>query len=241
MSLDLQPDRPDELEHLDDDRVGQLGFAQDVGEQRLRVLRVGHLAAQQSGHHLDAGERVLQLVRDARGHLAERREAIAQALALLELFDLRQVLEEQHRADRRPIVALHLRERVADHAVEVLQPRLRAVRQVAQLERAGEDAQDLGPIAQDVGERAADVVRRAARSEKIRYASAFISASVPSRRKAMTPLRMLLTMWRKNRSSGTSRSRRRRGRGPVGWGRREQTATLAPRRRASRVGGACGS
>ena len=98
--LDLQPDRPHELEHLDDDRVGQLRFADDVGQQRLRVDRVGHLAAEQPGHHLDAGERILQLVRDAGRHLAERRQAIAQALALLQLLDLRQVLEEHHGADR---------------------------------------------------------------------------------------------------------------------------------------------
>ena len=99
-ALDLQPHRPDELEHLDDDRVGELRFADDVGEQRLRVLRIGHLAAQQAGHHLDAGQRILQLVRDAGGHLAERRQPIAQPLALFELLDLRQVLEEHHRADR---------------------------------------------------------------------------------------------------------------------------------------------
>ena len=59
---------------------------------------VGDLAAQQAGHHLDAGQRVLHLVRDRRGHLAERREPIAQPLALLELLDPRQVLEEQRRA-----------------------------------------------------------------------------------------------------------------------------------------------
>ena len=99
--LDLQPDRPHELEHLDDDRVGQLRLADDVGEQRLRVGRIGHLPAQQAGHHLDAGERILQLVRDAGRHLAERGQPIAQPLALLELFDLRQVLEEHHRADQR--------------------------------------------------------------------------------------------------------------------------------------------
>ena len=36
--LDLQPDRPHELEHLEDDGVGHLGFLDDVGEDRLRVL-----------------------------------------------------------------------------------------------------------------------------------------------------------------------------------------------------------
>ncbi len=96
--LDLQPDRPHELEHLEDDGVGHLGFLDDVGEDRLRVLRLGQLALEDARHHLDAGERVLDLVRDRRGHLAERRQAIAQPLALLELFDARQVLEEQRRA-----------------------------------------------------------------------------------------------------------------------------------------------
>ena len=95
--LDLQPHRTHELEHLDDDGVGQLGFADDVGQQRLRVDRVGHLTAQQPRHDLDAGQRVLELVRDAGRHLAERRQAIAQALALLHLLDLGQVLEEHAR------------------------------------------------------------------------------------------------------------------------------------------------
>jgi len=39
-------------------------------------------------------------------------------------------------------------------------------------------------------------------SAKIRYASSFISATEPSRRIAITPLRMLSTMCRKNRSWG---------------------------------------
>ena len=38
-ALDLQPDRPHELEHLEDDGVGHLRFADDVVEQRLRVGR----------------------------------------------------------------------------------------------------------------------------------------------------------------------------------------------------------
>ena len=98
--LDLQPHRPHELEHLDDDRVGELRLADDVGEQRLRIDRVGHLPPEQAGHDLDAGERILQLVRDAGRHLAERRQPIPQPLALLELLDLRQVLEEHDRAER---------------------------------------------------------------------------------------------------------------------------------------------
>ena len=61
--------------------------------------RVGHLASEQSRHDLDARQRVLQFVRDAGRHFAERGEPIAQALALFHLLDLRQVLEEQHGAD----------------------------------------------------------------------------------------------------------------------------------------------
>ena len=76
-----------------------LASLDDVGQQRLGVGRVGHLPPEQAGHHLDAGQRVLHLVGDRRGHLAERGEPVAQPLALLELLDPGQVLEEQRRAD----------------------------------------------------------------------------------------------------------------------------------------------
>ena len=101
MSLDLQPDRPHEVEHLEHDGVGHLRFLDDVGEDRsARLRRVGQLALEDAGHDLDAGERVLDLVRDRRGHLAERRQPVAQPLALFELLDARQVLEEERRADQ---------------------------------------------------------------------------------------------------------------------------------------------
>ena len=118
--LDLKPHRPHEFQHLDDDRVGELRLADDVGEHRLRIGRVGHLPPEQAGHDLDAGERVFQLVRDAGRHLAERSEPIAESLALLELFDLGQVLEEHHRAERRAGAVLDLRQGVSDDAVEIL-------------------------------------------------------------------------------------------------------------------------
>ena len=57
------------------------------------------LAAQQPGQHLDAGQRVLDLVRHHRRHLADRGQPIAQPLALLDLLDVREVLEEQRGAD----------------------------------------------------------------------------------------------------------------------------------------------
>ena len=99
-SLDLEADRPHEFQHLDDDGVRELRLAHDVGQERLRVARVRHLAPQQPGHDLDARQRILELVRDAGRHLAERAPVITAAVALFELFDLRQILEEQHGADR---------------------------------------------------------------------------------------------------------------------------------------------
>ena len=93
--LHLQPERPDELEHLDDDRIGQLRLADDVGEERLGIGRLADLPLQKASHDLDAGERVLQLVRDTGGHFPERGEAIPQPLPLLLLLDLRQIFEER--------------------------------------------------------------------------------------------------------------------------------------------------
>ena len=83
-------------------------------EDRLRVRRLGQLPLQDPGHHLDAGERVLDLVRDRRRHLAERRQPVAQPLALLELLDARQILEEERRAGDAPAGVADLRQRVAD-------------------------------------------------------------------------------------------------------------------------------
>ena len=74
-----------------------------------------NLAAQQAGHHLDAGERILHLVGDHGGHLADGGQTVAQPFALFELLDARQVLEEHRRADDVAVVVAHERERVADH------------------------------------------------------------------------------------------------------------------------------
>ena len=113
--LDLQADRPHEGEHLLHDHVRHLRFLDDVGEDGLRVGRLGELPLQQAGHDLDPGERVLHFVRDGRRHLAERGQPVAQALALLELLDAGQVLEEERRADVAPARVLDVRQRVADH------------------------------------------------------------------------------------------------------------------------------
>ena len=198
--LDLQPDRPDELQHLDDDRVRQLRFADDVGEQRLRVRRIGHLASQQPGHHLDARQRILQFVRDAGGHLAERRQPIAQALPLLCCSTCVRSLKNITAPIDPSCVVRHLRKRVADDAVDILQPQLGAVGQRRQLERA-DRARATSGRSRNTSLNGRPSRPAAGPGAKIRYASSFISARVPSRRMAMTPLRMLLTMCRKKRSS----------------------------------------
>ena len=97
--LDLQPNRPNEVEDFLHDRVGHLGFVDDVGQHRLRIGCVRNLSPQQTGHHLDSGERVLDLVRDDCRHLTDGRQPVAEPLALFQLLDARQVLEEHRRAD----------------------------------------------------------------------------------------------------------------------------------------------
>jgi len=55
----LEANRADVVEHLHDGGVGHLGLGDDVVDDGLRIGDVADLAAQQAGHHLDAGERVL--------------------------------------------------------------------------------------------------------------------------------------------------------------------------------------
>ena len=160
--LDLQPDRPHELERLVDDLVRHLRFVDDVVENRLRVGRVGHgfLAFQHAGHHFDAGKRIFHLVRNRGGHFAQRDEAIAQALALFELFDLRQVLEKQRYAGRSPPLVAHMRQRVPDDLTGRLQSQFGAVGQMAQLEGAVQHPDHIGMFRQHFREMAADGVLR---------------------------------------------------------------------------------
>ena len=166
-ALDLQLNRPHELEHFDHDGVGHLGFLDDVVERLERFGSFGQLALEHAGHDLDARERILDLVRDGRRHLAERRQPVAQPLALFDLLDARQVLEEQRRADHPAVVVVDVRERVADRAARLAQPHLGAVGQVVAVERLLQDARDFGAVVQDFGERPADV-RRAAASGRAR-------------------------------------------------------------------------
>ena len=118
----------------------------------------GHrsLALQQAGHDFDARERVFHFVRDCGRHLAERHQSIAQALALFELFDLRQVLEEQRNAARAAPLVPDVRQRVADHLARRLETQLGAVGQMAQLECAVQDSHHVGMFRQHDGEVPAD-------------------------------------------------------------------------------------
>ena len=122
MASDLQPDGPHELEHLLDDGVGHLGFVDDVPNERLRLRDVADPAPQEPRHHFDAAERVLDLVGDHGRHLAHRGEPIPQALALLELLDPREVLEEHGRADHPVVVVPHQRDGVPDDPPRRPQP-----------------------------------------------------------------------------------------------------------------------
>ena len=118
---------------------------------------LGKLPLEDARHDFDAGERILDLVRDRRGHLAERGEAVAQPFALFELLDARQVLEEQRRAGQPPARIVDLRKRVADDLVRALQPQLGAIGQVRQVEGPGDDPRDLRLLLEDARERLPDV------------------------------------------------------------------------------------
>ena len=97
--------------------------------------RIGELTLEDPGHHFDAGQRVLDFVRNRRRHLAERRQPIAQPLPFLELLDARQVLEKQRGAGDLAVLRPDLRQRVADHFAGALQPQLGAIRQMREIER----------------------------------------------------------------------------------------------------------
>ena len=102
------------------------------------------------------GERVFHFVRDSGRHLAERNQPIAQALAFLELFDLREVLEEQRDAGRTAPLVTNVRQRVADHLARRFEPQLGAVGQVAQLEGAVQHPHHVRMFCQHHGEVPAD-------------------------------------------------------------------------------------
>ena len=160
--FDLQADRPHELERLVHDLIRHLRLVDDVVQERLRIGRIDdrRLPLEQARHHFDARERVLDLVRDRGRHFAERHETVAQALALFELLDFREVLEKQRDTARSAALVFHVRQRVADHLVGRLEPQLGAVRQVAQLERAVEHAHDVRVLGEDFRKVTADGPRR---------------------------------------------------------------------------------
>ena len=157
--LHVQPDGTHELKDFLDDGVGHLGFVDDVGQRRLRVGQVGDLPSQQAGLHFDAGERVLHLVGNGGGHLADGRQPVAQPFALLELFHPRQVLEEHRGADDRAFVIAHECQRVADDLARRAQAQFDAVRQKVQVEDCGQHPNDFGMFRQYLCSRTLQVRR----------------------------------------------------------------------------------
>ena len=134
----------------------------------LCVLVVGELPLEQPGHDFDARERILDLVGDRRRHLAQRGQAVAQSLALFQLFDAGQVLEEKRRAGHLALRVAHLRKRVADHLSGPLETQLGTIGEVGLLEAAGNDPRNVGDFPQDLRVVADRCHRRCGCSPKIR-------------------------------------------------------------------------
>ena len=159
--LDLQPNRPHELERLVHDAIRHLRFVDDVVQDRLRVRRLPDLPLQHASHHLDAGQRVFHLVRDGRRHFAKRHQAVSQPLAFFHLLDFGQILEEHRDTGRATPLVVDARQRVADHLAARFQPQLGAIGQMAQLERVLQHPHHVRMLAQHLDEGTADGVRRA--------------------------------------------------------------------------------
>ena len=68
-------------------------------------------------------------------HFADRGEPIAEPLAFLDLLDVREVLEEERRADGVVFVIADERQRVADHLVGGFEPQFGTVWQRLSFQR----------------------------------------------------------------------------------------------------------
>ena len=123
------------------------------------------LPAQQAGHHLDAGQRVLDLVGDRGRHLAEHGEPVAQALPFLELLDARQVLEEHRGADGEALGVADEGQRVAEHLVGRRQAEFGTIGQEREFVGTGEHPHDRGMRVEDFGERPPHVTFAGRQSE----------------------------------------------------------------------------
>ena len=86
------------------------------------------------------------------------REPIAQPLPLLELFDPRQVLEEERRAGHLSVLVMHEAHGVPDDLSGGPQAKLRPVGEVMELEGARQDAHEIVAPVEHFGERPCDVV-----------------------------------------------------------------------------------
>ena len=131
----------------------------DVGQDRLRIRRARDLPFQKAGHHLDPGQRVLDLVSDSGRHLAKGREAVAKPLTLFKLLNTGQVLEEQRGSGHLAVVGEDARHAEADGRPGTLQPEFGAAGEVVQVEGRVQDRCELVICAKDVGEWASDVGR----------------------------------------------------------------------------------
>ena len=101
------PDNP-EVQALVGDIISEAKMANAIVQEVLAFVRPVRLQVD----HTSLADAISSAI-----VLADGGEAIAQALALLDLLDVREVLEEERRADRLPIVIADERQRVADHGV----------------------------------------------------------------------------------------------------------------------------
>ncbi len=84
--------------------------------ERTLLARPRQAPAQETAQHAEARERIADLVGQPGGHLPERGQALAQALALVEPLERLEVAEQERGAARDARPVSHAREREADRA-----------------------------------------------------------------------------------------------------------------------------
>ena len=156
-ALDLQADRPDEVEDLEHDGVRHLCFFDDVFEDRLCVRRLGELAPQDPRHDFDARQRILDFVRDGGGHFSERGEAVLSRSRSSSCSTRVRSLKNKVAPVRRP-----RRSRTCDRVYPITFPVLfsRSSARFGRCERSNRprhDSADVWPIAQNRRKRGPDV------------------------------------------------------------------------------------
>ena len=94
--------RLDEIEGGADRGLEGAELAAQLVDERALLARFGEAPAQQTGQHPEARERVADLVGEARRHLAQRREPLAEPLALVDALEGLEIAEEQRSAAQHP-------------------------------------------------------------------------------------------------------------------------------------------